>query len=109
MLAGYRLQQGAAEIRKWQPVFAREEKEFGVPAAVITAFWGLESDFGSGQGKDQALRSLTTLAYDCRRSDMFRGHLFDALRIIERGDQRVSYIHVRSASNNCYQCRIDRA
>jgi hypothetical protein len=24
-------------------------------------------------------------------------------------DQRVSYLHVRSASNNCYQCRIDRA
>ena len=88
MLAGYRLQQGAAEIRKWQPVFAREEKEFGVPPAVITAFWGLESDFGGGQGKDQALKSLTTLAYDCRRSDMFRGHLLDALRIIERGDLR---------------------
>ena len=88
MLAGYRLQQGAAQIKKYQAVFAREEKEFGVPAAVITAFWGLESDFGSGQGKDQALKSLTTLAYDCRRSDMFRGHLFDALRMIERGDLR---------------------
>jgi lytic murein transglycosylase len=88
MLAAYRLQQGAAQIRKYQPVFAREEKEFGVPAAVITAFWGLESDFGSGQGKDQALKSLATLAYDCRRSDMFRGHLFDALRMIERGDLR---------------------
>lgn len=24
-------------------------------------------------------------------------------------DRRVDYIHVRSASNNCYQCRIDRA
>ena len=88
MLPAYRLQTGAAQIRKWQPVFAREEKEFGVPPAVITAFWGLESDFGGGQGKDQALKSLTTLAYDCRRSDMFRGHLFDALRIIERGDLR---------------------
>jgi lytic murein transglycosylase len=88
MLPAYRLQQGVAEIRKWQPVFAREEKEFGAPAAVITAFWGLESDFGGGQGKDQALKSLTTLAYDCRRSDMFRGHLFDALRMIERGDLR---------------------
>jgi lytic murein transglycosylase len=88
MLAPYRLTQGAAEIKKWQPVFAREEKEFGVPAAVITGFWGLESDFGGGQGKDQALKSLTTLAYDCRRSDMFRGHLFDALRMIERGDLR---------------------
>src|SRR6201988_5092365 len=88
MLAAYRLQQGAAEIKKYKPVFAREEKEFGVPAPVNTAFWGLESAFGAGQGKDQALKSLATLAYDCRRSDMFRGHLFDALRMIERGDLR---------------------
>jgi len=83
-----RLSSGVAQIKKNQALFAREEKEFGVPASVITAFWGLESDFGSGQGKDQAIKSLTTLAYDCRRSDMFRGHLFDALRLIERGDLR---------------------
>ena len=88
MLAGGRLPNGAAQMKKHQALFAREEKEFGVPASVITAFWGLESDFGSGQGKDQAIKSLTTLAYDCRRSEMFRGHLFDALRLIERGDLR---------------------
>jgi lytic murein transglycosylase len=88
MLAGGRLPQGAAQIKKNQPLFAREEKEFGVPASVITAFWGLESDFGAGQGKDQAIKSLATLAYDCRRSEMFRAHLFDALRLVERGDLR---------------------
>jgi len=88
MLPGGRLSGGAAKIKQHQALFAREEKEFGVPAAVITAFWGLESDFGVGQGKDQAIKSLTTLAYDCRRPDMFRMHLFDALRIIERGDLR---------------------
>jgi lytic murein transglycosylase len=87
-LPAYRLQTGAQRIKKYQATFAREEKEFGVPAPVITAFWGLESDFGAGQGKDQALKSLATLAYDCRRSDMFRGHLFDALRMIQRGDLR---------------------
>jgi lytic murein transglycosylase len=86
MLAGGRLPGGAAQIKKHQALFAREEKELGVPASVITAFWGLESDFGAGQGKDQAIKSLATLAYDCRRSEMFRGHLFDALRLIERGD-----------------------
>jgi lytic murein transglycosylase len=37
-------------------------------------------------GKDHSIRSLATLAYDCRRSEMFRGHLFDSLRLIERGD-----------------------
>jgi len=88
MLAGGRLSNGAAKIKQHQALFAREEREFGVPAPVITAFWGLESDFGAGQGKDQAIKSLATLAYDCRRPDMFRGHLFDALRLIERGDLR---------------------
>jgi len=83
-----RLTSGPPQIKKHQALFAREEKEFGVPAAVITAFWGLECDFGAGQGKDQAIKSLVTLAYDCRRSDMFRGHLFDALRLIERSDLR---------------------
>jgi lytic murein transglycosylase len=86
MLPAYRLQQGAAQIKKNQAVFDRAEKQYGVPAAVITGFWGLESDFGSNQGKDNSIKSLATLAYDCRRSDMFRGHLFDALRLIERGD-----------------------
>jgi lytic murein transglycosylase len=83
-----RLNSGPPQIRKHQALFAREEKEFGVPAPVITAFWALESDFGAGQGKDQAIKSLVTLAYDCRRSEMFRGHLLDALRLIERGDLR---------------------
>jgi lytic murein transglycosylase len=83
-----RLTSGPPQIKKHQALFAREEKEFGVPAAVITAFWALESDFGAGQGKDHAIKSLVTLAYDCRRSEMFRGHLFDALRLIERGDLR---------------------
>jgi lytic murein transglycosylase len=86
MLAGGRLPGGAAQMKKHQALFAREEKDFGVPASVITAFWGLESDFGAGQGKDHSIRSLATLAYDCRRSDMFRGHLLDALRLVERGD-----------------------
>jgi lytic murein transglycosylase len=86
MLAGGRIPSGISHIKKYADVFARAEKEFGVPAPVITAFWGLESDFGANQGKDQSIKSLATLAYDCRRSDMFRGHLFDALRLIQRGD-----------------------
>ena len=88
MLAGGRMPNGVNQMKKHQALFAREEKDFGVPASVITAFWGLESDFGSGQGKDHSIKSLATLAYDCRRPDMFRGHLFDSLRLIERGDLR---------------------
>ncbi|WP_157223426.1 lytic murein transglycosylase [Rhodovulum sp. PH10] len=86
LLMPYRLTRGPQLIAEYRDVFARAEKEFGVPAPVITAFWGLESDFGANMGDDKALTSLATLAYDCRRSDMFRGHLIDALRMIERGD-----------------------
>ena len=55
-------------------------------APVITAFWALESDYGAVIGKLPVLRALATLAYDCRRGEMFRTELMDALRIIERGD-----------------------
>jgi lytic murein transglycosylase len=56
---------------------------------VLVAFWGLESDFGANFGNYKILSAIATLAYDCRRPDFFRTQLFDALRIIERGDQRV--------------------
>jgi lytic murein transglycosylase len=83
-----RLQSAAAHIRKHRAVFDREEQEFGVPAAVITSFWSLESDFGANMGKYPALPSLTTLAYDCRRPELFRKYLFGALQLIDRGDLR---------------------
>src|SRR5215475_4585586 len=86
MLPGGRISQGIAQIKKHAATFARAEQQYGVPPAVIAGFWGLESDFGANMGKDQALRSIVSLAYDCRRAEMFRGHLFDALRLIERGD-----------------------
>jgi lytic murein transglycosylase len=88
VIPAYRLQRGAQLIKKHDAIFRRVDRDFGVPAPVIVAFWGLESDFGASQGKYQVLRSLATLAYDCRRSDMFRAYLFDALRIIQRGDLR---------------------
>ncbi len=81
-----RLQNGIAQVAKHKALFARAEKDFGVPAAVITAFWALESDFGSGMGNKPVLRSLASLAYDCRRSELFRAELLAALKIIDRGD-----------------------
>ncbi len=86
MAAPYRMQQGQARIRTYAAAFARAEKEFGVPPAVIAAFWGLESDFGANMGTLPTLRSLVSLAYDCRRSERFTGETIAALKIIDRGD-----------------------
>jgi lytic murein transglycosylase len=80
------MQQGQARIKTYAAAFARAEKEFGVPPAVIAAFWGLESDFGANMGKLPTLRSLVSLAYDCRRSQMFQNETIAALKIIDRGD-----------------------
>lgn len=86
MVSGYRLSQGQAKIKSNAAMFARLEQQYGVPAPIIVAFWGLETDFGAVMGKLPTLRSVATLAYDCRRSAMFREELFAALRIIDRGD-----------------------
>ena len=77
---------GQQLIQTYAQAFARAEKEYGVPPAVITAFWALESDFGVIQGKLSTLRSLVSLAYDCRRSQMFHDETIAALKIVDRGD-----------------------
>ncbi len=81
-----RYDNGVKRVAQHKAVFDRAEKQYGVPAPVITGFWALESDFGVGMGNLPVLKSLATLAYDCRRGPMFRAELKAALRIIERGD-----------------------
>jgi len=86
LISQNRLQAGAARLKQHRELLAKVEQEYGVPGPVIVAFWALESDFGVGMGNLPVLRSLATLAYDCRRSEMFRDELTEALRIIDRGD-----------------------
>jgi lytic murein transglycosylase len=81
-----RLTRGANMMKQYGSVLGRIEQSYGVPGEVLVAIWGLETDFGVNTGKFSTLRSLATLAYDCRRSEMFRAELMDALRIVERGD-----------------------
>ena len=67
LISANRRQHGAARIKKYSSTFKRIEKQFGVPAPVLVAFWGLETDFGAFQGDFKTIQSLATLAYDCRR------------------------------------------
>ena len=81
-----RLERGRALLEKHRETFTRIERDYGVPGPVIVAFWGLETDYGAFTGDFSSLRSLATLAYDCRRPDFFAAELLDALRLVERGD-----------------------
>jgi lytic murein transglycosylase len=88
MAAAYRIQRGNQLIKTYAQVFERIDKQYGVPAPVVVAFWALESDFGANMGNYHSLSSIASLAYDCRRADRFRPQLLDAMRLIERGDLR---------------------
>lgn len=88
LATNHRVQNGRRQIERNRATFDRVREEFGVQASVITGFWALESDFGAGLGDLPILRSLATLAYDCRRGPMFRDELLAALEIIDRGDMR---------------------
>jgi lytic murein transglycosylase len=81
-----RLTRGSNMMKQYGSVLGRIEQSYGVPGEVLVAIWGLETDFGVNTGKFSTMRSLATLAYDCRRAEEFRSQLMDALRIVERGD-----------------------
>ncbi|MCK1737204.1 lytic murein transglycosylase [Bradyrhizobium sp. 138] len=81
-----RLERGSNRMKQYGSVLSRIEQTYGVPGEVLVAIWGLETDFGVNTGKFATIRSLATLAYDCRRAEQFRAELMDALRIVQRGD-----------------------
>ena len=80
------IRRGQAKIKKHAKLFRRIEKRYGVPAPVLVAIWGLETGYGANSGKMSVMRSLATLAYDCRRSKFFTNELMAALKIVQRGD-----------------------
>jgi len=81
-----RLGPGSNKLKQYGSALSRIEQQYGVPGEVLVAIWGLETDYGVNTGKFPTIRSLATLAYDCRRAELFRAELMDALRIVERGD-----------------------
>lgn len=68
-------------------LLARVERQFGVPKELLMAIWTLESDNGTGDmGKLPVVRTIATLAHDCRRTELFQRELLAALQIVQRGD-----------------------
>ena len=91
-VSGGLLAKGRGLIKAHGATLQRIEARFGVPAPVLVAIWGLETSYGSDSGSMSILRSLATLAYDCRRSDFFQNELIHALKIVDRGDMSPSQL-----------------
>ncbi len=81
-----RVAQGREQLRAHAAALDAAAKQHGVPASVITAIWGMESNYGRNFGSFRTVDALATLAYDGRRRDWARGELLAALRIVDQGD-----------------------
>ena len=82
-----RIKRAKSLMMKHAQLLARIEQRFGVPKELVMAIWTLETDNGGGDmGKLPVVRTLATLAHDCRRTELFQGELIAALQIVQRGD-----------------------
>ena len=77
--------QGRKRIAANPQFYQRLEQTYGVPASVVVAIHGMETAFGNFMGDSNVLDAITTLAYDCRRSDFFSTHALAALMLVDRG------------------------
>lgn len=85
-----RVADGRAMLAQWKAQLAEVERRYGVDAATVVAVWGVESNFGRNAGKRPVVDSLATLSCFGRRQAYFRGELFAAMKIVQRGDVSAS-------------------
>lgn len=80
-----RIRRGQRMLVEHRELFAEVQQKYGVQPHYLVAFWALESNFGDYTGGFSVLNALATLAYDPRRSQMFRNQFLTALEIIDAG------------------------
>lgn len=77
-----RLKEGRKMMKEHADLLEKVEQKYHVPAKYITAFWGLETAYGTYKGNVNTLNALTTLAYDKRRRTFFTKELVAFLKIM---------------------------
>ncbi|WP_462386664.1 lytic murein transglycosylase [Acidovorax sp. Q11] len=85
-VSAQRVAQGQAKRAEHGPTLEAAAARYGVPATVVTAIWGMESNYGSNFGSFRTVDALATLAYEGRRRAWAQAELLAALRIVDRGD-----------------------
>jgi lytic murein transglycosylase len=88
-------EEGQRLMQKYGAALAGIEKRFGVPATIVLAIWGRETDFGRYTLPYDGLRVLATQAYVGRRKDQYRNEFILALKMI--GDGEVSRKDLRAS------------
>lgn len=81
-----RVSDGRAMMARYAQALATAESRYGVDRAIITAVWGVESDYGRSFGNRPIVQSLATLSCGGKRTGYFRSEFVAALKILQRGD-----------------------
>ena len=81
-----RIAKGRAAFAQYANTLSAIAARYGVPADIVAAIWGMESQFGEKRGQISVISSTATLAFDGRRASFYESQLIAALRILERGE-----------------------
>jgi lytic murein transglycosylase len=79
-------EEGQRLLAKYRPALTGIESRFGVPATIVLAIWGRETDYGRYTLPYDGLRVLATQAYVGRRKDKYRNEFILALKMIGDGE-----------------------
>ena len=79
-----RIASGREHLNAWRAELSTIEQRFGVPAAIVLAAYGIETDFGKATGEKDVVRSLATLAYLRQDRPVFRDELISALVMLDK-------------------------
>lgn len=88
-----RISRGRENYSKYQGLLTKIGDDYGVDGCVITALWGLETDYGAFMGNFPVVNSLATLAYASKRPDFFRHELLLALHMIQDRQVTMNEFH----------------
>lgn len=80
-----RINRGQQKLVTFSETLSVLDKAYPVPAGILLAIWGIETNYGGYTGKMDTINSLATLAYASKRKDFFEGELVAVLKLLKEG------------------------
>jgi len=93
MINQTRISNGQKMRTVYPTMLGRVESTYGVPAHVILAFWGLESNYGAVKARHQLTDAFLTLMYEGRRETFFKKQLFSLMKPASKNKLDINDIH----------------
>jgi membrane-bound lytic murein transglycosylase B len=85
VVSAERVSRGRTLLAENRPAIERFAVPAGIPPSIVTALWGIESNYGTRLGDFEVVPALATLAFNGFRAKFFRSQLIAALKILSQG------------------------